>query len=168
MHSIHPVKGDKRRGMKSLCMGVDNHHSAYSQQKRSLPDALRQAIPRRFKQSVHTPSAKRTYVSCNRGPESWSEMMQSESSVPTPIGLGTLRSGSADPSMEEESFRAAWAMAWLREYRCETRYQSLLGSGQAGDTELRLAWLAWWDAACVCREALERLERSQFSRWAPR
>jgi hypothetical protein len=95
-------------------------------------------------------------------------MMQSESSAPTPIRLGTLRSGSANASTEEERFRAAWAKAWLREYRCESRYQSLLGSGKAGETELRLAWLAWWDAACVCREALERLERSQFSPWAPR
>jgi hypothetical protein len=69
--------------------------------------------------------------------------------------------------MQEETFRAAWAEAWLREYRCQSRYQSLLGFGEAGDTELRFAWLEWWNAACACREASKQLESAQLYRWTP-
>lgn len=60
---------------------------------------------------------------------------------------------------EEQPLRAAWAAAWLREYRCHTRYLSLLAQDIVEDLELRFAWLDWWNAACVCREALRRLER---------
>jgi hypothetical protein len=63
---------------------------------------------------------------------------------------------------EEERLRAAWAAAWLREYRCHARYISLLTVDAAEELELRFAWLEWWDAACVCRDALRRLEGPQF------
>jgi hypothetical protein len=69
--------------------------------------------------------------------------------------------------MQEETIRAAWAMAWLREYRGQSRYQSLLRSEEAGDTELRFAWLEWWNAACACREASKRLDCAQLYRWTP-
>jgi hypothetical protein len=64
-------------------------------------------------------------------------------------------------SMIESSqpLHAAWAAAWLREYRCHTRYLSLLAQDMVEDFELRFAWLDWWNATCVCREALRRLER---------
>jgi|HubBroStandDraft_5_1064220.scaffolds.fasta_scaffold224816_2 hypothetical protein len=62
---------------------------------------------------------------------------------------------------EDRELRAAWAKAWLREYRCHTRYLSLLPVDAAPEVELRFAWLDWWDAACVCREALRQLESSQ-------
>jgi hypothetical protein len=60
--------------------------------------------------------------------------------------------------LEEQRLRAAWAAAWLREYRCQTRYVALLALDAVEDLELRLAWLDWWNATCVCREALRRLE----------
>ena len=60
--------------------------------------------------------------------------------------------------MEEQRLRAAWAAAWLREYRCHARYIALLALDAVGEIELRLAWLDWWNATCVCREALRRLE----------
>jgi hypothetical protein len=63
---------------------------------------------------------------------------------------------------EEERLRAAWAAAWLREYRCHARYISLLTVDAAEELELRFAWLEWWDAACMCRDALRRLEGPQF------
>ena len=62
-----------------------------------------------------------------------------------------------DPA-QNEPLRAAWAAAWLQEYRCHVRYLSLLADDAAEELELRFAWLEWWDAACVCREALRRLE----------
>ena len=65
---------------------------------------------------------------------------------------------------EEERLRAAWAAAWLREHRCHARYISLLAVDAAEELELRFAWLEWWDATCVCRDALRRLEGPQFSR----
>ena len=61
-----------------------------------------------------------------------------------------------------EGLRAAWAAAWLREDRCETRYLCLLQAEPAEELELRFAWLEWWDATCVCREALQRLEKGRF------
>jgi hypothetical protein len=77
---------------------------------------------------------------------------------------GTRRPG-VDPSFtEDQELRAAWAKAWLREYRCHTRYLSLLAVDTAAALELRFAWLDWWDAACVCREAARRLEYSQGHR----
>lgn len=65
---------------------------------------------------------------------------------------------------EEQPLRAAWAAAWLREYRCHTRYLSLLAQDLVEDLELRFAWLDWWNAACVCREALRRLETNVWAR----
>ena len=65
---------------------------------------------------------------------------------------------------EEERLRAAWAAAWLREHRCHARYISLLAVDAAEELELRFAWLEWWDATCVCRDALRRLEGPRFSR----
>jgi hypothetical protein len=73
----------------------------------------------------------------------------------------TLRTRAAPinvASAEEQPLRAAWAAAWLREYRCHTRYLSLLAQDIVEDFELRFAWLDWWNATCVCREALRRLE----------
>ena len=68
----------------------------------------------------------------------------------------------ADPikfaPIEDQRLRAAWAAAWLREYRCHTRYVALLALDVVEEIELRVAWLDWWDATCVCREALHRLE----------
>jgi hypothetical protein len=61
-------------------------------------------------------------------------------------------------SGNEHSLRAAWAAAWLREYRCHTHYLALLALDAAEELELRFAWLDWWDATCVCREAAARLE----------
>jgi len=69
----------------------------------------------------------------------------------------TLNFGAA----EAHRLRTAWAAAWLREYRCESRYIALLETDAAEELELRFAWLEWWDAACTCREALRRLETSQ-------
>jgi hypothetical protein len=65
-------------------------------------------------------------------------------------------------SAEDHGLRAAWAAAALREYRCHARYISLLALEAAGELELRFAWLEWWDATCVCREALLRLEAAQI------
>lgn len=62
---------------------------------------------------------------------------------------------------EDKTLRAVWAAAWLREYRCHIRYISLLALDAVEELELRFAWLEWWDATCVCREALRRLERAQ-------
>jgi hypothetical protein len=76
--------------------------------------------------------------------------------------LGNLRSAVDFAAAEVERLHAAWAAAWLREYRCQTRYISLLEVEAAEELELRFAWLEWWDATCVCREALRRLERSKF------
>ena len=61
-------------------------------------------------------------------------------------------------SAEYHRLRAAWAAAWLREYRCHVRYHSLLALDVVEELELRFAWLEWWDATCVCRETLRRLE----------
>jgi hypothetical protein len=72
--------------------------------------------------------------------------------------FGSLRSAVSFAASESERLRAAWAAAWLREYRCRTRYVSLLALDAAEELELRFAWLEWWDATCVCREALRRLE----------
>jgi hypothetical protein len=58
----------------------------------------------------------------------------------------------------EPASRAEWAKAWLREYRCNCNYLALLSADHVDDSELRRAWLAWWHAACACREALARLE----------
>ena len=74
---------------------------------------------------------------------------------------GNFRSGLDQSSSEDYELRTAWAKAWLREYRCHTRYLSLIAVDAAAEIELRFAWLDWWDAACVCREALRRLEHSQ-------
>jgi hypothetical protein len=74
---------------------------------------------------------------------------------------GSFRSGVDQSFTEDDELRTAWAKAWLREYRCHTRYISLLTVDEAAELDLRFAWLDWWDAACVCREALRRLERSQ-------
>ena len=76
--------------------------------------------------------------------------------------LGNFRSAVDFAATEIIRLRAAWAAAWLREYRCHTRYIALLEVDMAEELELRFAWLEWWDAACVCREALRRLEGSQF------
>jgi hypothetical protein len=76
--------------------------------------------------------------------------------------LGNFRSAVDFAATEVGRLRAAWAAAWLREYRCQTRYIALLEVDAAEELELRFAWLEWWDAACVCREALRRLEGSQF------
>jgi hypothetical protein len=76
--------------------------------------------------------------------------------------LENFRSAVDFATAEVARLRAAWAAAWLREYRCQTRYFSLLEVDAAEELELRFAWLEWWDAACVCREALRRLESSQF------
>jgi hypothetical protein len=65
------------------------------------------------------------------------------------------------PDTTEHELRAAWSKAWLREYRCHNRYLSLLAIDAPTELELRFAWLDWWDAACVCREAFRRLENSQ-------
>jgi hypothetical protein len=75
---------------------------------------------------------------------------------------GSLRPAGDFAAAEVGTLRDAWAAAWLREYRCHTRYLSLLATDSAGELELRFAWLEWWDASCVCREALRRLECSQF------
>jgi hypothetical protein len=64
------------------------------------------------------------------------------------------------PFPEDQALRAAWEKAWLREYRCHSRYLSLLAVDAATELQLRFAWLDWWDAACMCREALRRLESS--------
>jgi hypothetical protein len=72
-----------------------------------------------------------------------------------------IRSGLDQSATEDHALRTAWAKAWLREYRCHTRYLSLLEVDAAAERELRFAWLDWWDAACVCREALRRLESGQ-------
>jgi hypothetical protein len=66
-------------------------------------------------------------------------------------------------STEEPSLRTAWAAAWLREYRCHTRYLSLLALDAVEEFELRFAWLDWWNATCVCRDALLRLEGSALT-----
>jgi hypothetical protein len=66
-------------------------------------------------------------------------------------------------STEEPSLRTAWAVAWLREYRCHTRYLSLLALDAVEEFELRFAWLDWWNATCVCRDALLRLEGSALT-----
>jgi hypothetical protein len=71
---------------------------------------------------------------------------------------GALRSTVDFDSTEDHRLRAVWAAAWLREYRCNTRYLSLLALDATDELEMRFAWLDWWDAACVCREALRRLE----------
>lgn len=76
--------------------------------------------------------------------------------------FGSFRSAVSFKAAESERLRAAWAAAWLREYRCHTRYVSLLALDTAEELELRFAWLEWWDATCVCREALRRLEGAQF------
>lgn len=74
--------------------------------------------------------------------------------------LGTLRSAVDLAAAEGEQLRAAWAAAWLREYRCHARYIALLAHEAVEELELRFAWLDWWDATCVCRDALRRLERN--------
>lgn len=61
---------------------------------------------------------------------------------------------------EDHRLRATWAAGWLREYRCRTRYVSLLTLDSVEELEVRFAWLDWWDATCACREALRRLEDS--------
>lgn len=61
---------------------------------------------------------------------------------------------------EDQQLRAAWAAAWVREYRCHTRYLSLLAEDAVEELDLRFAWLEWWNATCVCREALRRLENT--------
>ncbi|HEY6456248.1 MAG TPA: hypothetical protein VIY90_13325 [Steroidobacteraceae bacterium] len=66
-------------------------------------------------------------------------------------------------SAEAHTLRAAWAAAWLREYRCYSRYLALLAVDAVEETELRFAWLDWWDATCVCRDALQRLEGSPLA-----
>lgn len=66
------------------------------------------------------------------------------------------------PTAEDHRLRSAWAAAWLREYRCHTRYLSLLALDAVEDLELRLAWLDWWNATCICEEASRRLERLHF------
>jgi hypothetical protein len=76
--------------------------------------------------------------------------------------FGNFRSAVDLAAIEMERLRAAWAEAWLREYRCQLRYIALLQVEAAEELELRFAWLEWWDAACVCRDALRRLEGSQF------
>ena len=91
-------------------------------------------------------------------------MQQPDATNPT---IETLQvSVSLEPSLdfdpdEDHTLRTAWAAAWLREYRCNTRYLSLLALDAADEVEVRLAWLDWWDAACTCREALRRLERCE-------
>jgi hypothetical protein len=60
---------------------------------------------------------------------------------------------------EDHGLRSAWGAAWLREYRCHTHYRSLLALEAVEELELRLAWLDWWNATCLCRDALRRLER---------
>ena len=74
---------------------------------------------------------------------------------------GIFRCNEDFDSTEDPSLRAAWSAAWLHEHRAHVRYRSLLATDAAEEIELRFAWLAWWDAACVCREALRRLEDSQ-------
>jgi len=78
--------------------------------------------------------------------------------------VGSFRTAVDLAVAEEERLRAAWAAAWLREYRCHARYISLLALDAVEELELRFAWLEWWDATCVCRDALQRLERPQFAR----
>jgi hypothetical protein len=63
-------------------------------------------------------------------------------------------------STEGDKLRTAWEQARLREYHCHARYQTLAITGEAGELELRFAWLAWWDAVCLCWETLRRLEIS--------
>ena len=72
-----------------------------------------------------------------------------------------LRPGVEQILTEDYKLRTAWAKAWLREYRCHTRYLSLLAVDAAAELDLRFAWLHWWDATCVCREALRQLESAQ-------
>ncbi|HTB67059.1 MAG TPA: AEC family transporter [Steroidobacteraceae bacterium] len=51
---------DKRRAMKSLCMGVDNHAGPGAEQESAVCDAVRQAFSNRFTQPVQTPDVERT------------------------------------------------------------------------------------------------------------
>jgi hypothetical protein len=74
-------------------------------------------------------------------------------------GLGAVMNAAA---ADDHTLRTAWAAAWLREYRCHTRYLSLLALDAGEEIELRFAWLDWWDATCVCRDALRRLEGFQY------
>ena len=78
--------------------------------------------------------------------------------------LGSFRSPVDFAATEGERLRAAWTTAWLREYRCHARYISLLALDAAEELELRFAWLEWWDATCVCREALRRLDGAALGR----
>ena len=75
------------------------------------------------------------------------------------VDYKVARAGGGAP--EDCVLRAAWAAAALREYRCHARYISLLAREAVGELNLRFAWLEWWDATCVCREALRRLEAVQ-------
>jgi hypothetical protein len=82
--------------------------------------------------------------------------------VDTDRMLGNFRSALDLAAVEVERLRAAWAEARLREYRCQVRYIALVQVEAAKELELRFAWLEWWDAACVCRDALRRPGGSQF------
>jgi hypothetical protein len=62
---------------------------------------------------------------------------------------------------EEHGLRAAWERAWLREFRCYTRYLALVAMEDDEKLAIQFAWLEWWDAASVCREAARRLECSE-------
>jgi hypothetical protein len=71
-------------------------------------------------------------------------------------------SDAANTSQIEDHRRwTAWTEAWLREYRCRTRYLALLAMDAAEELELRFAWLEWWDAECVCREASLQLDNRE-------
>jgi hypothetical protein len=74
-------------------------------------------------------------------------------------GLGAVMNAAA---ADDHTLRTAWAAAWLREYRCHTRYLSLLALDAGEEIELRFAWLDRWKATCVCRDALRRLEGFQY------
>jgi hypothetical protein len=93
---------------------------------------------------------------CSEGAEFHRNM---SSFIQVPRARATL---TVQIAAEDQRLRAAWGAAWLREYRCHIRYVSLLALDAVEDIEVRLAWLDWWNAACVCREALRRLEISQF------
>jgi hypothetical protein len=76
-----------------------------------------------------------------------------------PLQMSGVRAAAVDAvPAEDHTLRVAWEAAWLQEYRCHMRYLSLLALDAAEDCELRFAWLDWWNATCVCRDALRRLE----------
>jgi hypothetical protein len=82
-------------------------------------------------------------------------MIETEKMSENPVGARDIA------STEELRLRAAWEKAWLREYQCHTRYLALVEMDEDEERDIQSAWLQWWDAACVCREAARLLECSE-------